>query len=71
MKLKPGVSISHKAKKYKGEIPDEIVKEFEKNIGDEKKFKEWKKKFSYDPKRDDPKTEDVEPVKDDPAKSSG
>lgn len=74
LKLKPGVEITHKKKKHVGEISDGIFKEIYGNLGaDEKEskklFDKMKKKYEYDPKRDDPKKETDEPVKDEPAKS--
>lgn len=68
MKLKPGVEIIHKKKKHVGQIPDEVVKDIEKTIDDEKDFKSWKKKFAYDSKRDGKKA-DADTVKDEPQNS--
>ena len=58
MKLKPGVSISYKAKKYKGEIPDDLFDEIY-GIEAEKK----KEKFQF--------VESKKKGKSEPAKSSG
>ena len=50
MKLKPGVSISHKKKKYVGEISDDLFKEIYGKDADK-----MKKKFKFVDVKDDTK----------------
>lgn len=45
MKLKPGVEIIHKRKKYSGEIPDAVFQEL--YGSDKKKSAHFKKKFEF------------------------
>ncbi|NIA28333.1 MAG: hypothetical protein GWP06_00295 [Actinobacteria bacterium] len=67
MKLKPGVEITHKCKTYKGEIPDDVFKEIYGGNGD----KESKKLLDVKLKKFKFVEEKEEPVKDEPANSSG